>query len=127
MCVMLYVVPVIVPVKQTLSIAHVFVCLLLFVDGTQGTQINRVVSHPNSSVVITAHEDKQINFFDYRSGKQQQQQQVSLLIYLFTCVFTVCRRDTPLHDSASGRSHRTGCGLTGTIRSNQRLDSIYRL
>eukprot|EP00800_Vazella_pourtalesii_P006198 TRINITY_DN176_c0_g1_i7.p1 TRINITY_DN176_c0_g1~~TRINITY_DN176_c0_g1_i7.p1 ORF type:complete len:220 (+),score=54.02 TRINITY_DN176_c0_g1_i7:603-1262(+) len=37
-------------------------------DGTQGTQINRVVSHPTSSVVITAHEDKQINFFDYKSG-----------------------------------------------------------
>ncbi|KAI6659241.1 Striatin [Oopsacas minuta] len=38
-------------------------------DGTQGTQINRVVSHPTSPVIITAHEDKQINFFDYKTGE----------------------------------------------------------
>lgn len=38
-------------------------------DGTFQTQINRVISHPTNNLLITAHEDKQIKFFDTRSGQ----------------------------------------------------------
>jgi striatin 1/3/4 len=38
-------------------------------DGTPATQINRIIAHKTQSLIITAHEDKHIRFFDYRSGK----------------------------------------------------------
>ncbi|XP_057316600.1 striatin-3-like isoform X2 [Hydractinia symbiolongicarpus] len=34
------------------------------------SQINKVVSHPTSPMVITAHEDRHIRFFDINSGKE---------------------------------------------------------
>ncbi|OAX43820.1 WD40 repeat-like protein [Rhizopogon vinicolor AM-OR11-026] len=37
-------------------------------DGTPATQINRVVSHPTMSFLVTAHEDKFIRIFDILSG-----------------------------------------------------------
>ncbi|KAF7724007.1 hypothetical protein EC973_001467 [Apophysomyces ossiformis] len=38
-------------------------------DGTQRTQINRIVTHPTMPLLISGHEDKQIKFFDLKSGK----------------------------------------------------------
>ncbi|XP_019858799.1 PREDICTED: striatin-3-like isoform X2 [Amphimedon queenslandica] len=38
-------------------------------NGTPTTQINKVLSHPTLPIVITAHEDKYICFFDSKSGQ----------------------------------------------------------
>ncbi|KAJ8662327.1 hypothetical protein O0I10_002021 [Lichtheimia ornata] len=40
-------------------------------DGTLGTQINKVVTHPTMPLVVSGHEDHQIKFFDLKSGKCQ--------------------------------------------------------
>lgn len=39
-----------------------------FLDGTSATQINRIVSHPTMSLLVTAHEDKFIRIFDLTTG-----------------------------------------------------------
>ncbi|KIY43704.1 WD40 repeat-like protein [Fistulina hepatica ATCC 64428] len=39
------------------------------VDGTTATQINRIVSHPTSPLLVTAHEDKFIRIFDLTTGQ----------------------------------------------------------
>ncbi|KAF7359399.1 Striatin-related protein [Mycena sanguinolenta] len=38
-------------------------------DGTPATQINRIVSHPTMSLLVTAHEDKYIRLFDIVTGQ----------------------------------------------------------
>jgi len=38
-------------------------------DGTPATQINRIVSHPTMSLLVTAHEDKFIRVFDIITGQ----------------------------------------------------------
>ncbi|TFK67888.1 WD40 repeat-like protein [Pluteus cervinus] len=38
-------------------------------DGTPATQINRIVSHPTMSLLVTAHEDKFIRIFDVSTGQ----------------------------------------------------------
>ena len=38
-------------------------------DGTQGTQINKVVTHPTLPLAITAHEDMYIRMFDLETGE----------------------------------------------------------
>ncbi|ORX53461.1 WD40 repeat-like protein [Piromyces finnis] len=38
-------------------------------DNTPGTQINQVISHPTMPLIITAHEDCFIRFFDIKSGE----------------------------------------------------------
>jgi len=38
-------------------------------DGTPATQINRIVSHPTMSILVTAHEDKYIRIFDITTGQ----------------------------------------------------------
>ncbi|KAG6878797.1 hypothetical protein C0993_008096 [Termitomyces sp. T159_Od127] len=38
-------------------------------DGTPATQINRIVSHPTLSLLVTAHEDKYIRIFDITTGQ----------------------------------------------------------
>ncbi|KAG2149294.1 WD40-repeat-containing domain protein [Suillus clintonianus] len=38
-------------------------------DGTPATQVNRIVSHPTMSFLVTAHEDKFIRIFDILSGQ----------------------------------------------------------
>ncbi|KAJ7632250.1 WD40-repeat-containing domain protein [Roridomyces roridus] len=38
-------------------------------DGTPATQINRIVSHPTMSLLVTAHEDKYIRIFDILTGQ----------------------------------------------------------
>jgi len=38
--------------------------------GSVPSQINKVVSHPTYPMVITAHEDRHIRFFDINSGKE---------------------------------------------------------
>lgn len=43
-------------------------CLSPLIDGTPTTQINKVLSHPTLPIIITAHEDKYICFFDSKSG-----------------------------------------------------------
>ncbi|KAH8928180.1 WD40 repeat-like protein [Atractiella rhizophila] len=37
-------------------------------DGTPATQINKVITHPTLPLLITAHEDKYIRFFDINTG-----------------------------------------------------------
>ncbi|KAF9989138.1 hypothetical protein BGZ75_007392 [Mortierella antarctica] len=37
-------------------------------DGTPATQINKVVCHPTMPIVVSAHEDRFIRFFDINSG-----------------------------------------------------------
>lgn len=39
-----------------------------FADGTPTTQVNRLVSHPTMSFIVTAHEDKFIRIFDIITG-----------------------------------------------------------
>lgn len=43
-------------------------CLSPLIDGTPTTQVNKVLSHPTLPIIITAHEDKYICFFDSKSG-----------------------------------------------------------
>ena len=44
--------------------------LLAFcLDGTAKTQINQVVCHPTIPLVVSAHEDKYIKFYDANSGE----------------------------------------------------------
>jgi striatin 1/3/4 len=52
------------------SSIYVFTSALypLFADGTPATQINRLVSHPTMSLLVTAHEDKFIRIFDIVTG-----------------------------------------------------------
>ncbi|ORY76836.1 WD40 repeat-like protein [Neocallimastix californiae] len=38
-------------------------------DNTLATQINQVLSHPTMPLIITAHEDRYIRFFDVKSGE----------------------------------------------------------
>jgi len=38
-------------------------------DNTPETQINQVISHPTMPLIITAHEDHYIRFFDIKSGE----------------------------------------------------------
>lgn len=38
-------------------------------DNTPATQINYVISHPTMPLIITAHEDRYIRFFDIKSGE----------------------------------------------------------
>jgi len=38
-------------------------------DSTCNTQINRIVSHPTMSLLVTAHEDKYIRIFDLTTGQ----------------------------------------------------------
>jgi len=38
-------------------------------DNTPATQINQVISHPTMPLIITAHEDRYIRFFDVKSGE----------------------------------------------------------
>ncbi|KAG2220234.1 hypothetical protein INT45_008775 [Circinella minor] len=37
-------------------------------DGTVGTQINKIVAHPTMPLIVSGHEDRQIKFFDLKSG-----------------------------------------------------------
>jgi striatin 1/3/4 len=37
-------------------------------DGTPNTQINKIICHPTMPLIISAHEDKYIRFFDINSG-----------------------------------------------------------
>ncbi|KAI8380528.1 WD40-repeat-containing domain protein [Choanephora cucurbitarum] len=38
-------------------------------DNTPATQINRIITHPTAPILISGHEDRQIKFFDLRSGE----------------------------------------------------------
>ena len=42
----------------------------LFADPHVPSQINRIISHPEQPVTITAHEDRHIRFFDNNTGEQ---------------------------------------------------------
>ena len=54
---------------------HCFV--LLSIDNSPSTQINKVVSHPTLPLTVTAHEDRHIRFFDNNTGKKIKRQTVS--------------------------------------------------
>lgn len=43
-------------------------CYFLPIDGTNATQINKIVCHPTMPVVVSGHEDRYIRFFDVNSG-----------------------------------------------------------
>ncbi len=51
---------------STFSAFHYYYYCIL--DGTNHTQINKVIAHPTLPIIITAHEDKYIRFFDVKSG-----------------------------------------------------------
>jgi len=38
-------------------------------DGTQTSQINKLISHPTMPLLVTAHEDKYIRLFDITTGQ----------------------------------------------------------
>ncbi|KAI8140171.1 WD40-repeat-containing domain protein [Fennellomyces sp. T-0311] len=37
-------------------------------DGSVGTQINKIVAHPTMPLIVSGHEDRQIKFYDLKSG-----------------------------------------------------------
>ncbi|KAI9496878.1 WD40-repeat-containing domain protein [Zychaea mexicana] len=37
-------------------------------DGTVGTQINTIIAHPTMPLIVTGHEDRQVKFYDLKSG-----------------------------------------------------------
>lgn len=47
----------------------IVVCVIIFVEDGGNNQINCVVNHPTLPVTITAHEDRNIRFFDNTTGK----------------------------------------------------------
>ncbi|KAJ8078481.1 1,2-dihydroxy-3-keto-5-methylthiopentene dioxygenase [Marasmius tenuissimus] len=47
-------------------------------DGTSGTQVNRITSHPTMSLLVTAHEDKFIRIFDITTGQCTHSMQAHL-------------------------------------------------
>ncbi|KAK7466860.1 1,2-dihydroxy-3-keto-5-methylthiopentene dioxygenase [Stygiomarasmius scandens] len=47
-------------------------------DGTPGTQINRIASHPTMSLIVTAHEDKFVRIFDIMTGQCTHSMQAHL-------------------------------------------------
>ena len=38
-------------------------------SGDQNYRINRLISHPSQPIIITAHDDHKIRYFDSNSGK----------------------------------------------------------
>lgn len=40
--------------------------------GDANYRINRLISHPSQPIVITAHDDRKIRYFDSNSGKYNQ-------------------------------------------------------
>lgn len=65
------------------------------VDSTY--RINRVLSHPTQPIVITAHDDRHIRYFDSHTGKQAYH---SLLIDIF--FFFVSRSNDSFHGRTFG-------------------------
>ncbi|KAK4511366.1 uncharacterized protein ATC70_012581 [Mucor velutinosus] len=41
-------------------------------DNTFATQINRIISHPTMSLIVSGHEDRHIRFYDLKSGECTQ-------------------------------------------------------
>jgi striatin 1/3/4 len=35
-------------------------------------RINRIISHPSQPIIITAHDDRKIRYFDSKSGKEKK-------------------------------------------------------
>ena len=50
--------------------AHTVFNLFVTIDNTPATQINRIITHPTAPILISGHEDRQIKFFDLKSGKR---------------------------------------------------------
>lgn len=48
-----------------------YINYLMIADGTSKTQINKVVCHPTLPIVVSAHEDKYIRFYDSNTGKRR--------------------------------------------------------
>lgn len=42
--------------------------VLLLLDNTAATQINKIRCHPTLPIAVTAHEDKYLRFYDLTSG-----------------------------------------------------------
>ena len=61
-------------------------CDLLVLDAGMNSQINRIISHPTLPTTITAHEDRNIRFFDNNTGERLPSYtfSYSFLCYLFT-------------------------------------------
>ncbi|KAI9275940.1 WD40-repeat-containing domain protein [Phascolomyces articulosus] len=61
-------------------------------DGTVGTQINKIIAHPTMPLIVSAHEDRQIKFYDLKSGKEDiiiSNFTGSILFYSGTCAFSM--------------------------------------
>lgn len=67
-----------------------------FLDGTSATQINRIVSHPTMSLLVTAHEDKFIRIFDLSTGTFDYIL-ASILTILLTLLSGQCQHSMPAH------------------------------
>lgn len=39
-----------------------------YIDGTNNTQINKIITHLKGNVLISGHENKYIRFYDINSG-----------------------------------------------------------
>lgn len=63
-------------------------------DGTDATQINKVITHPALPLLITAHEDKFIRMFDLNTGEYHESNSV------LRCLCTISHLSSlPLHRS----------------------------
>lgn len=70
---------------KTLQLAFIHL-LFLLTDINVPSQINCIITHPTLPLTITAHDDRQIRFFDNNTGKQAQ----NLFTILFLCIHYGC-------------------------------------
>ena len=79
-------------------------------------RINRILSHPSQPIIITAHDDKKIRYFDSNSGEEISYS-LSLLFVIVTDIFRS-------NDSFNGRPSR--CGYIRSNRSPTNMCSLWQ-
>ena len=52
-----------------ISVVPFYLLIVLNPDGTSGSQINKLASHPTMPLLVTAHEDRYIRLFDITTGR----------------------------------------------------------
>ena len=76
----------------------------MFSDSTSNSQINKILSHPTLPTTITAHEDKNIRFFDNNSGESKRHLTQNIFSLCYTVHVVNFRETHPLYDDTSRRS-----------------------
>ncbi|KAH0830276.1 WD40-repeat-containing domain protein [Lanmaoa asiatica] len=66
-------------------------------DGTPATQVNRLVSHPTMSFIVTAHEDKFIRIFDIITGAIQSEEYLFFPLTSLMLILGQCTHTMPAH------------------------------